>query len=208
MNRDTASTSAQQEAILATWFQDEETGRMDLPQPKRWFNGGKSFDEQLRQQFAHTLDKANEGELDSWTSDASGSLALLVLLDQFSRNIYRGSAKAFAYDEKAQLICRAAIDKDFDQALPVIQRVFFYLPLEHAESDEIQTESLRKFTELHENSSADLEEFTLKTLESAVEHKAIIDQFGRYPHRNAALNRQNTAEEDQWLTEHSKSFGQ
>lgn len=137
-----------------------------------------------------------------------GSLALLILLDQFTRNIFRGSAKAFAFDHKAQSVCLDGLSKGFDKNLPITQRKFFYLPLEHAESHELQAESLKRFTTLYEQSSNDLKEFTRRTLHSAIEHKAIIDAFGRYPYRNAVLGRENTAAEERWLAKSNKRFGQ
>jgi len=208
MSTDTDPMSTLQQAIIDTWFKDDETGRLDLPQLKRWFNGGKTLDDHLRAEYSDVIDKAAAGEFDDWMNSPTGSLALLLLLDQFSRNIYRGSAKAFAFDKKAQTVCLNGLAKGFDQALPVMQRVFFYLPLEHAETDELQIESIKRSTAMHEQSGDELKVFTRRTLEAALEHKEIVDQFGRYPHRNAALGRTNTAEEELWLKEHSKSFGQ
>ena len=208
MNTDLGAFSTLQHQIIDTWFKDATSNRLDLPQTKRWFNGGKSFDKQLTHDFSDTVIKAGNGEFDTWMEDAMGSLALLILLDQFTRNIFRGSAKAFAFDHKAQSVCLDGLSKGFDKNLPITQRKFFYLPLEHAESHELQAESLKRFTTLYEQSSNDLKEFTRRTLHSAIEHKAIIDAFGRYPYRNAVLGRENTAAEERWLAKSNKRFGQ
>ena len=208
MNTDPGSSPTLKQQILDTWFKDTTSNRLDLPQTKRWFNGGKSFDKQLTRDFSDAVNKAGNGAFDDWMEDAVGSLALLVLLDQFARNIFRGSAKAFAFDPKAQSVCLDGLAKGFDKNLPITQRIFYYLPLEHAESHELQAESLKRFTALHAQSSQDLKEFTRRTLDSAIEHKAIIDAFGRYPYRNAVLSRENTLEEERWLADSNKRFGQ
>ena len=208
MNTDPGPSSTLKHQIIDTWFKDATSNRLDLPQTKRWFNGGKSFDKLLTHEFSDAVNKAGNGAFDDWMEDATGSLALLVLLDQFTRNIFRGSAKAFAFDHKAQSVCLDGLTKDFDKNLPTTQRIFYYLPLEHAESHELQAESLKRFTTLHAQSSKDLQEFTRRTLDSAIEHKAIIDAFGRYPYRNAVLGRKNTTEEERWLAESTKRFGQ
>ena len=208
MSTDAGPSSTLKKQVIDTWFKDEASGRLDLPQLKRWFNGGKSLDDQLTRDFSDAVNKAGNGDFDNWMEDAEGSLALLILLDQFTRKIYRGSAQAFTFDHKAQSVCLDGLAKGFDKDLPVMQRVFYYMPLEHAESHELQAESLKRFTALHEQCSNDLEEFTRRTLDSAVEHKAIIDEFGRYPYRNAVLGRESTRDEELWLTESNKRFGQ
>ncbi len=208
MSTDAGSSSALKHQIIDCWFKDATSNRRDLPQVKRWFNGGNSFDEQLTQDYSDAVAKAGNGAFDKWMEDATGSLALLILLDQFTRNIYRGSAKAFAFDHKAQSVCLDGLSKSFDRELPIMQRVFFYMPLEHAESHKLQEESLRRFTALHAQSSSEFAQFTRRTLDSAIEHKAIIDMFGRYPYRNAVLGRENTAEEECWLAKSNKRFGQ
>lgn len=208
MGTDAESSSTLKQHVIDTWFKDETSGRLDLPQLKRWFGGGKSLDDKLTRDFSDAVVNAGNGDFDHWMEDAEGSLALLILLDQFTRNIYRGSAQAFTFDQKAQSVCLDGLAKGFDKRLPVMQRVFYYMPLEHAESHELQAESLKRFTALHEQSSSDMEEFTRRTLDSAIEHKAIIDTFGRYPYRNAVLGRENTRDEERWLSESNKRFGQ
>lgn len=194
--------------VLRTWFEDKDSGAMDRPQSRRWFNGGKAFDAHLLENFAQTLDDANGGRLDHWQASAAGSLALVIVLDQFNRNIHRKTAKAFAHDAQALRVSTNAIQKGFDKELPEVQRVFLYLPFEHCESEIAQERSAALFSTLRQQASEHLVEFTQKTLDSALEHKLIIDRFGRYPYRNKVLGRISTPDERQWLNEQPKSFGQ
>jgi len=195
-------------AIIDDWFLDADTGRRDLPQPARWFRGGKALDAHLRSRWSSDLGAALAGERDHWREERSGSLAFVVLLDQFARNLHRGSAAAFAGDERALAAARTAIARGDDRRLPLVQRVFLYLPLEHHESIEMQRESLRLFTALRLGAPDPLTDFAQATLDSAREHAAIIERFGRYPHRNAVLGRTSSDEEREWLDEGGGRFGQ
>lgn len=196
------------QAVLDYWCLDDATGRMDIPKGKLWFMGGKAVDEYLKTRFGNTLQQARHHELDSWLGYAEGALALIILLDQFNRNINRGTGQAFAGDEKALAVCLRALDKGFHQQINHVQRLFCYLPLTHNESAASQARSVQLFEDLAADAPSRLSEFTSNTLKSAIEHKAIIDQFGRYPHRNAALGRTSTAAEEQWLNNSGKRFGQ
>ncbi|MFK7862331.1 MAG: DUF924 family protein [Granulosicoccus sp.] len=196
------------ERVLRAWFEDKNTGSMELPQSKRWFNGGKAFDSLLSEQFGQVLNDANEGKLDHWQTSANGALALVIVLDQFNRNIHRKTAKAFAHDLQALKISEQALLNEFDRQLPAVQRIFLYLPFEHCESTAAQERSVALFSALREHSTEAQADFTQKTLDSALEHKLIIDRFGRYPYRNDVLGRSSTAEELQWLAEQQSRFGQ
>ena len=196
------------DSVLSTWFEDEKTGRVDLPQKKRWFMGGKTLDALLRDQFAQTVQNAQAGKLGSWLGELKGALAYIVLLDQFSRNIHRGTAQAFAGDAKALAIARQVLNSNDHESLPLTHRVFLYMPFEHDETIESQRTSIALFTQLHNQAPPLLAKFAQATLDSAIEHKDIIDQFGRYPHRNAILGRQNTTAETAWLESKAKRFGQ
>jgi len=197
-----------QEHVLETWFKDDESGRMDLPQPKRWFMGGAALDQQLKTHYAATLKQAAANKLDHWLESAQGTLALIILLDQFSRNIYRGSALAFEQDAKALAASQHALARGYLAQLPISQQMFCYMPFEHDESAESQVQSVALFKQLKENASADFSEFASRALASAIEHKDIIDKFGRYPHRNAVLGRTSTEAEIAWLKKENKRFGQ
>lgn len=203
-----ASAAQTAESVLSFWFKDEDTGRMDLPQGKRWFLGGKELDALLEERFGATVVLAREGHLQHWQESAHSALALIILLDQFNRNIYRGTADAFAADSQALAVCHHALAMDYPAQYTLTQRVFCYLPLEHDESTESQESSVALFTELAENAPPQLREYANGTLEYAHEHKKIIDQFGRYPYRNEVLGRTSTPAELAWLEQSGKRFGQ
>ncbi len=194
--------------VLNTWFRDSETGRMDLAQAKRWFMGGKDFDDVLTKEYLTTLEAAANGELDHWLDDSDTTLALIILLDQVTRNVYRGTARAFSNDEKALTAAHHAITQNYIKQLPFTQKVFCYMPFMHDESMESQDLCLSLFEQLKKDAPVEYAEFADRTLASAHEHRDIILQFGRYPHRNAVMDRTNTAEETEWLETRKRSFGQ
>lgn len=196
------------EHVLETWFKDDETGRMDLPQPKRWFMGGAALDQKLESLYAPTLKQAGANKLDHWLDSAQGTLALIIVLDQFTRNIHRGSAAAFEHDPKAVAVSQYAVAQGYDQQVPISQRMFCYMPFEHDESAESQLQSVALFVQLTVDASPEFSEFAERALASAIEHKDIIDKFGRYPHRNAVLGRASTEAELAWLQDKNKRFGQ
>ena len=163
--------------------------------PKKWFAKTAAFDQAIRLKFEATHFAAARGDYDAWRTTAEGSLALLILLDQFPRNLFRGTAHAFATDPLARQIARAATQDDLDLALDPILRPFIYLPFEHSEDLADQDLSVR-LCEAHRDRTGDAE-----TLKWAVLHHDIISRFGRFPHRNKALGRETTAEEQAFLDE-------
>ena len=208
-NSSNSTTDVQSPAdVIDTWFKDAESGRLDTPQSKLWFLGGKKLDQALSGQYSATLQAASEGRLDNWLETAEGTLALIVVTDQFNRNINRGTAQAFALDGIALAACQHALAKHFDQQLTITQRVFCYMPLEHDETLESQSESILRFRQLCVDAPATLKTFTENTLQYALDHQVIIQQFGRYPHRNAVLGRTSTQAEIDWLERENKRFGQ
>lgn len=196
------------DSVLRTWFEDTRTDRMDIPQTKRWFMGGKKLDELLSARFSKAVLRAQTGDLDHWLNDITGALAHVILSDQFSRNIHRGTAQAFAGDAKALEIARHVLSTNSHEHLTLTHKVFLYMPFEHDESRESQKTSIQLFTQLREQAPPELAQFAQATLDSAIEHKDIIDLFGRYPHRNATLSRHSTAAEVEWLASKAKRFGQ
>ena len=154
--------------------------------PEKWFKKLPAFDEAIRLKFEPTHHRAARGEYDAWAGSAEGCLALVILLDQFPRNLYRGSAHAFATDPKARAIARAAIEQGFDRQVEPILRDFFYLPFRHSEDLGDQDYSLALSAEAGDPKWATL-------------HRDIIVRFGRFPHRNQALGRQTTPEEQEFL---------
>lgn len=175
-------------AVLSFWF--EEHG------PKEWFAKNSDFDAKIRARFGALHARAARGELDDWAETPEGALALLVVLDQFSRNLYRNDSGAFACDAKALGLARMALDKDFLAGFGEPERAFFLLPFEHSENPRDQDISVRYFGRFSDPLYRD----------AAEKHKAIIDRFGRYPHRNAALGRPSTPEELAFLAGPGSSF--
>lgn len=155
----------------------------------KWFNGGAVFDAECRSRFLEAHFSAARRELDGWTEDAEGALALLLLLDQIPRNVFRGSAHAFATDGLAREYARNAVDAGFDMRIDVPLRIFFYMPFEHSEDMADQERSLQLFAAMGDASYLDY----------ARRHREVIARFGRFPHRNAALGRVSTPEEQAWL---------
>jgi uncharacterized protein (DUF924 family) len=159
--------------------------------PDKWFKKVIAFDEAIRLKFESTHHRAARSEYDAWAETPDGALALLILLDQFPRNLYRHSAHAFATDPKARAIARAAIERGFDRQADPALRNFFYLPFEHSEDIADQDYGLALVAE------AGIED----DLKWATIHRDIIARFGRFPHRNAALARVTTPEEQDFLDE-------
>jgi uncharacterized protein (DUF924 family) len=163
--------------------------------PRQWFAAKRAFDEAIRLKFEPVHHAAARGEYDAWTKTAEGCLALLILLDQFPRNLYRKSAHAFATDPKARAIARAAIAEGFDRQVEPLLRPFFYLPFEHSE-DLADQEACVALCERLAQETGDEE-----TLKWARLHLDIIVRFGRFPHRNPMLGRTTTDEEQAFLDE-------
>jgi uncharacterized protein (DUF924 family) len=195
--------------ILTFWFEEKELsapqidGRMDL-----WFGDDAVFDQQIANEFADDVERASGGELDHWAHEARGRLALILLLDQFRRNIHRNTPEAFAKDRMALKLCIEGAAVKMDKGLSPIERVFFYMPLQHAESRKVQRKSSGIFKRLCDAVSPTYKE-TFETIAQFAElHADIVEQYGRFPHRNKLLKRSNTAEENEYLAGDAPSFGQ
>ena len=209
---DDAITEADQariEAVLSFWFKDQQLtapqidGRMDV-----WFGEDPLFDEEIARRFADDVEEASEGNLDHWASEPRGRLALIILIDQFRRNIYRNSEEAFSKDKAALKLCVEGAMEKKDKGLSPIERVFFYMPLQHAESRKVQKKSVDIFNKLAAAVSPTYRE-TFETVAQFAElHADIIEQFGRFPHRNKIMGRENTPEEAQYLAGDAPTFGQ
>jgi uncharacterized protein (DUF924 family) len=171
-------------AVLDFWFRELE--------PRHWFLGSAKLDARMRRRFGAWVDAALRGESDAWARTPRGRLALILLLDQFTRNIYRGQAKAFAGDAKAQALVLEGLAAGMDKPLNLAERHFFYMPLVHAEDQELQALSLEKFAAFLREAQS--------TVDHQKEHAAIIDRFGRFPARNAALGRPSSPEEEAFLS--------
>jgi len=156
----------------------------------RWYNKDDAFDAEIRRRFLATWEAASEGRLDAWQNSDEGTLALLIVLDQFSRNLFRGDARAFAADPKARKVADHAIAHGVDQRLDRVMRQFVYLPFEHSERMDDQIRSVALFRALED----------AENLKYAEIHEDIIRKFGRFPHRNEVLGRQTTEAEQAFLT--------
>ena len=179
--------------ILDFWFAGDPSTRRAV-----WFQKDADFDAGCRA-FTAAHDAAKRGELDHWAATADGALALLILLDQLSRNLHRGSPETFAADPKARTIASAAIALGLDRALTPVQRMFVYLPFEHSEDLADQDRSVMLFETLRG-------ELGDATIDYAARHRDVINRFGRFPHRNAVLGRPNTPAEEAYLAEPGAGF--
>jgi len=179
--------------ILDFWFEGDPSGRRE-----KWFAKNPEFDAECAR-FTGWIRDARMGRYDAWAATPKGGLALIVLLDQLSRNVFRGLAEAFAADPHAIGIARGMIEAGFDAKLTAVERLFVYLPFEHAETMEDQNDSVRLFESLGDAAGPD-------TVDYANRHRDVIRAFGRYPHRNAALGRSNTPAEEAWLAQPGAGF--
>ena len=177
--------------VLDFWFGPAPGQKRDV-----WFRKDAVFDSLIRDRFLDLHGRAAAGKCDAMAADAKGSLALIVVLDQFSRNLYRDSPQAFACDGRALGLARQALARGFDRGLPDVERVFLYLPFEHAEDAAVQAESVALFATVPDE----------RTQRFARRHQEIVERFGRFPHRNAALGRVSTEEELAFLREPESSF--
>jgi uncharacterized protein (DUF924 family) len=171
--------------------------RSDLPSPAdvlsfwkaagydRWYTKDEAFDAEIRQRFLATWEAARDGRLDAWQDSDAGTLALLIVLDQFPRNLFRGDPRAFSTDAKARDVARRALAEGRDRGVDLVLRQFFYLPFEHSEDHADQQHCVALFRELGD----------AENLRYAEIHEEIIRRFGRFPHRNAVLGRATTADE-------------
>ena len=185
--------------VLAFWFGNEgEPGYGEFRD--QWFRKDEVFDREITDRFGVLYERAAAGELDDWREDAEGCLALVIVLDQFPRNMFRGDAKTHATDGKALEAAKYAIERALDRELPAFQRMFLYMPFMHAEDVEDQ----RRSVELFEGLAA--EPGGPDVVEYAVGHRVIVERFGRFPHRNAILGRETTPEEAEFLTQPGSSF--
>ena len=174
-----SETIATPEEVLTFW---REAG------PDRWFNKDDAFDASIRERFLPTYEAAARGELAGWEASAEGALALVIVLDQFPRNMFRGSARTYAADATARTVANRALKRGYDLDVPGNERGFFFLPFMHSEDLADQERCVALYREAGD-----------ENLKYAIEHADIVRRFGRFPHRNAALGRETTAEEAAFL---------
>ena len=190
------------------WFADSLDGVEELSlQKSNWFKGPPSFDNKIRARFGTLPTSAVHGELEHWHHDRISTLCLILVLDQFPRNLYRGLARAFEFDALGLKTALSALDRGFHCELHPVEAVFMYLPLEHAENPKLQDRSVALFESLNDRAPAGTEDYFRSAAESAQLHRDIILRFGRFPHRNLALGRRSTVEEQHFLDSGGETFG-
>jgi uncharacterized protein (DUF924 family) len=184
--------------ILEFWFSERAR--------PLWFEKDPAFDDEIRRRFAATLEAAVGGLLDGWAEMPESCLALVVLLDQFSRNIHRGTPRAFAGDAKALATASKAVERGFDRRIPLERRTFLYLPFEHSEDSTDQARAVALFRRWADEHDGRAREEALEQVRYVLRHQEIIERFRRFPHRNQILGRESTPEELAFLTEPHSSF--
>lgn len=176
--------------ILKFWFEDTA--------PPLWFQVNESFDNEIRERFLSAYDFARLGGCDHWQGDPDGCLALCVLYDQFPRNMFRGTARAYESDKQAIVVAKLAIAKGFDQVMPGAKRRFIYLPFEHSENLQDQKKAVALFEKMKGDDPL--------SYDYALKHFRVIEKFGRFPHRNAVLGRVSTPEEIDFLKANPRGY--
>ncbi|MGM0570630.1 DUF924 family protein [Marinobacter sp.] len=195
--------------LLDFWFGPlDEHGLPDRDHRERWFRSSRAFDQEIRRRFISMVLFASENGLDHWRQEPGGRLAEIILLDQFTRHIHRGGELAFSNDRQAVTLCLEGLEAGADTRLVPIHRAFFYMPLQHSEKLVHQDRSVALYEQLAATGDGPLGEFLASFLESARDHRSVIGRFGRFPHRNRALKRRPTPEEEAYLGGGGKTYGQ
>ena len=193
--------------LLEFWFGELDEGLADDAHRQRWFAPDQAFDDNCRQHYAPLLSRAREGELDLWCQTPRGRLAYIVLCDQMPRNVYRGTADAYAWDGLALAAAAAGVRRGDDRKLGWDERCFFYMPFEHSEDLVDQHTAVGLFSALRDQSPGELRNITGNYLRYAHQHRDIVERFGRFPHRNAVLGRTSTEAERAFVAD-GDGFGQ
>lgn len=192
------------EDVLDFWF--GPAGTAPTANYTKWYTKSDAFDREIKDRFEDALELAARGALDGWKATPRGRLALVIVLDQFSRNMFRNTPRAFAQDARACATALEAMAAGDEDILETVPRSFLYMPLEHAEDLELQRKCVEAFTRLRKDAPKDLEKFASDVLDYAKRHAAIIERFGRFPHRNTILGRSSTPEEVEFLKQPGSSF--
>jgi uncharacterized protein (DUF924 family) len=195
------------DSIRDFWFGTNPDDNATAQQrSKFWWSKNPQVDDEIRTRYQEQVEAIVERKFDSWASTPRGLLALILLSDQFPRNIFRNSLRAFEFDHLARAWCLSGLERGVDRKLRPIERVFFYLPLEHSESREHQAMSVQLFSKLYQDVPADYMDTFRGYLIFALRHRRVVERFGRFPHRNDILGRPSTPEEIEFLKEPGSSF--
>lgn len=185
--------------VIDFWFGEPGAAERGVPR-KAWFEKSAAFDASIRDRFAAVFEAAEADRLDDWQRTPLAALALVIVLDQFPRNMFRGTPRAFATDSRALAIARRIVERGFDAAYLTVECAFAYLPFEHAEDIAMQRQSLALFAKLPPSASS------TRYLDYARRHHDVVARFGRFPHRNEVLGRASTPEELEFLKQPGSSF--
>jgi uncharacterized protein (DUF924 family) len=192
------------EDVLTFWF--GAVGSAPLANASVWYKKDDAFDRDVKDRFESALQLAARGALDVWKASPRGRLALVILLDQLSRNMFRGTPRAFAQDARASESTLESIAAGDEQALTIVERSFLYMPLMHAEDIDLQRKGIEAFDRLKNDAPEDFKKFAENSVDYMKKHAEIVERFGRFPHRNAILGRASTPEEIEFLKQPGSSF--
>lgn len=197
------------DAIVDYWIGDAATDpAVASGKTRLWYRSSKALDDEIAETFGDDLHLAEDGKLEAWSETPEGSLALVILLDQFSRNVYRGTAKAFANDNQALGVTMNALEQGHDVLLPIVGTVFLLHPCHHAESLPAHEHCISGYELLRATAEPEWHELLDGFLYHAREHRDVIQRFGRFPHRNQVLGRESTQEEIDYLASGGRRYGQ
>ena len=201
------STDPRIAQVLEFWLgAAQPTDASALTRQSMWFTKSDALDAEIRSRFGAWVEAARAGRLDGWAETAHGRLALVVLLDQLSRNAWRGQPEGFAGDAQALVLALQALENGHWEAVPPLAQFFLAMPVEHAEDPTMQARSVALFTQLAAQATPATQPVLRSALEFAHQHQKVIARFGRFPHRNAALGRDSTAEEKAFVAQPGTSF--
>lgn len=196
-----------EKSVLEFWFGTQADDKAAAAEKSRlWWGKDPAIDREIAQRFSPTVEQAAARTLDAWSATPSGRLALILLTDQFRRNIYRDTPAAFSCDPLALALSRDAVREGMHRRLRPIERVFLYLPFEHAESMADQDQAVALFQELVDEAGPLYRDVYAGYLDFALRHRAVIQRFGRFPHRNRILGRESSADELEFLKQKGSSF--
>jgi len=193
--------------VLQFWFGDvDELGRSDVQHSRRWFMKDEAFDRQIAERFGETYADVRGGLREAWLDDPRGRVAYVIVLDQFPRNMFRGTARMFEADRQALAAAVEGVAHHDDAALTVNERSFLYMPYMHSEDLDMQERSVALFKELAESAPSELRGAMIAAVQYAEKHHDIVARYGRFPHRNTALGRQSTPQELAFLAQPDSGF--
>ena len=196
--------TVESEDVLRFWLGPPEGS--PLANATKWYMKDEGFDREIEAHFGAALELGARGGLDAWKTTPRGRLALVIVLDQFSRNVYRNQPRAFAQDARACSSALEAMAAGDESSLTIVERSFLYMPLMHAEDVALQRQCVSKFEQLRDDAAPELRKFAENGLDYARRHADIVERFGRFPHRNAILGRASTPEEIEFLKQPGSSF--